>query len=84
MNKALKYNISLVGSAMVCLVVFMSSCTKDPNSPGVEYMPDMYRSPSYETYSENPILPDSMTAQKPVEGTISRGEWPNSGSLVNA
>jgi mono/diheme cytochrome c family protein len=84
MNKALKYNISLVGSAMVCLMIFMSSCTKDPNSPGVEYMPDMYRSPSYETYSENPILPDSMTAQKPVEGTISRGEWPNSGSLVNA
>ena len=84
MNKALKYNISLVGSAMVCLVVFMSSCTKDPNSPGVEYMPDMYRSPSYETYSENPVFADSMTAQKPVEGTISRGEWPNSGSLVNA
>jgi mono/diheme cytochrome c family protein len=84
MNKALKYNISLVGSALVCIAILMSSCTKDPNSPGVEYMPDMYRSPSYETYSENPVLPDSMTAQKPVAGTISRGEWPYSASLVNA
>ena len=84
MNKALKYKISLVGSAMVCLMIFMSSCTKDPNSPGVEYMPDMYRSPSYETYSENPILPDSMSAMKPVAGTMSRGEWPLSSSLINA
>ena len=32
--------------------LFMSSCTVDPNSPGVEYMPDMYRSPSYEAYSQ--------------------------------
>jgi mono/diheme cytochrome c family protein len=84
MNKALKYNISLVGSALACIAILMSSCTTDPNSPGVEYMPDMYRSPSYETYSENPLLPDSMTAQKPVAGTITRGEWPYSGSLVNA
>lgn len=84
MNKALKYNISLLGGALVCLSMVMTSCTKDPNSPGVEYMPDMYRSPSYETYSENPLLPDSMTAQKPVAGTISRGEWPYTASLVNA
>lgn len=84
MNKALKYNISLVGSAIMCIVILMSSCTTDPNSPGVEYMPDMYRSPSYETYSENPVLPDSMTAQKPVAGTITRGEWPYSASITNA
>lgn len=84
MNKALKYNISLVGSALVCIVVLMSSCTTDPNSPGVEYMPDMYRSPSYETYSTNPVFKDSMTAQLPVAGTIGRGEWPETGSLINA
>ncbi|MCF8461657.1 MAG: cytochrome c, partial [Flavobacteriales bacterium] len=65
MSKALKYNISLVGSALMCIVVLMSSCTTDPNSPGVEYMPDMYRSPSYETYSTNPVFKDSMTAQLP-------------------
>lgn len=33
-------------------VLALSSCTTDPNSPGLEYMPDMYRSPSYETYSQ--------------------------------
>ncbi len=84
MNKALKYNISLVTSALVCIVVLMSSCTTDPNSPGVEYMPDMYRSPSYETYSKNPFFKDSLTAQLPVAGSIGRGEWPENSSLINA
>lgn len=32
--------------------LLLSSCTTDPNSPGVEFMPDMYRSPSYEVYSQ--------------------------------
>lgn len=84
MNKALRNNTTLFGGALLCAAMFVSSCTKDPNSPGVEYMPDMYRSPSYETYSENPLLPDSMTALKPVAGTITRGEWPYSASLINA
>lgn len=52
-------------------LVLASSCgKKDPNSPGVEFMPDMYRSPSLEAYAANDILPDSMTAQQPVAGTI--------------
>ncbi len=42
--------------------------------PGYEFMPDMYRSPSYETYSANPNFKDSMTARQPVEGTIARGD----------
>jgi mono/diheme cytochrome c family protein len=33
----------------------------------------MYRSPSYETYSVNPNFKDSMSARRPVEGTIPRG-----------
>ena len=37
-------------------------------------MPDMYRSPSYETYSDNPNFPDSITARQPVTGTIARGD----------
>ena len=58
--------------AACCLgTLFIASCsTKDPNSPGFEYMPDMYRSPSYETNSGNGIFADSMTNRKPVEGTI--------------
>lgn len=32
------------------IVFGMASCTEDPNSPGIEYMPDMYRSTGYEAY----------------------------------
>ena len=53
----------------------LTSCTNDdPKKPGYEFMPDMYRSPSYETYSSNPNFPDSMTARQPVEGTVARGD----------
>ena len=44
--------------------------------PGYEYMPNMYRSSSYETYSENPLFKNNSTARKPVEGTIARGFMP--------
>ncbi|MBL4624787.1 MAG: cytochrome c [Flavobacteriales bacterium] len=55
--------------------VVMTSCKSDPNSAGFEFMPDMYRSPSYETYLENAPYggKDSMSARLPVEGTIPRG-----------
>lgn len=39
-----KLFLSLFASA------FLLSCTTDPNSPGVEYMPDMYRPEPYEAY----------------------------------
>jgi mono/diheme cytochrome c family protein len=44
--KELKYFtiIGLAGASM------MISCVSDPNSPGLEYMPDMYRSPAREAY----------------------------------
>lgn len=59
----------------VAAIVQLSSCANDdPKKPGYEYMPDMYRSPSYETYSGNPIFADSMTARQPVAGTIARGD----------
>lgn len=37
---------------MVCTVgmTVMSSCVSDPDSSGLEYMPDMYRSPAVEPY----------------------------------
>lgn len=47
-------------------------------------MPDMYRSPSYETYSENPLFENGQTARMPVAGSVSQGEWPYQGSLINA
>jgi cytochrome c553 len=59
----------------VLVIALVASCTYDDmKKPGYEYMPDMYRSPSYETYSANPNFPDSMTARQPVKGTIARGD----------
>ncbi len=58
----------------VAAVAQLASCTNDdPKKPGYEFMPDMYRSPSYETYSSNPNFADSMTSRHAVEGTIARG-----------
>ena len=47
------------------------SCGNDGR--GYEYMPNMYRSPSLETYGKNSVFSDSLNARKPVEGTIARG-----------
>lgn len=65
------------------LIVFMlagtllTSCrSSDPTDPGYEYMPQMYRSPSYETNSMNPNFKDSMTSRLPVQGSIPRGFKP--------
>ena len=30
--------------------IWLTACVTDPNSPGLEYMPDMYRSPAIEAY----------------------------------
>ena len=79
-----KYSTTSITAITFSFVVALSSCIKtNPDSPGYEYMPDMYRSPSYETYSVNPNFSDSMTARKPVAGTISRGEYPYAASLIN-
>lgn len=56
-------------NAFAVAVLFAASCTTDPNSPGVEYMPDMYRSPAVEAYVDYDNMNES-SARKPVEGTI--------------
>ena len=55
--------------------LFASCSWDDKSKPGYEFMPDMYRSPSYETYSPNPLFADSSTARQPVSGTIARGNY---------
>src|ERR1043165_6066841 len=67
MNKIVTYIF------LLSVIGIVAACNDDPKKPGIEYMPDMYRSPDYETYSPNPVFKDSMTAQQPVEGTIARG-----------
>jgi mono/diheme cytochrome c family protein len=66
--------ISLGIFGFAVLAVGFTSCKNDPLSPGVEYMPDMYRSASYETYSVNPFYGDSMSNRKSVPGTVTIGD----------
>ena len=69
--------LPIIGAG-ICFSVFFSSCSRNnPDSPGVEYMPDMYRSPSYEDNSVNPNFPDSMTDRMPVAGTVPVGFTPD-------
>ena len=63
--------IALMASFGLMLVA--GSCSKDPGKPGLEYMPDMYRSPSLETYQPTGLFADSSSARHPVAGTIPRG-----------
>ncbi len=60
------------GLLLLSMVVLVSSCNKDPESRGYEYMPDMYRSPSYKTYEVNTLFADSSSARLPVAGSIPR------------
>lgn len=58
-------------------IVFLISCGGD-SSPGLEFMPNMYRSPSIETYGEHIVLRDTSYMIEgytgiPVKGTIAKG-----------
>ena len=65
MNKVLIYIGFFMG------IIFLSACSGN-SDPGYEFMPNMYRSPSLETYGENNI--NGMNARMPIEGTIARGK----------
>ena len=70
--------LSLATSCVALLMAGFSSCgKKDANSPGVEFMPDMYRSPSLEYYSVHTVDGDTINnAMKPVSGSVARGYLP--------
>ncbi|MBL0340296.1 MAG: cytochrome c [Bacteroidetes bacterium] len=60
------------GLMLLNFMVVAVSCQRGPQDPGTEFMPDMYRSPSYETYAPNALFADSSSARLPVAGTIPR------------
>ena len=88
MNRTLYIIAGLVATTML-----FAACTVDPNAPGVEYMPDMYRSPAPEAYVDygsnkhldwTQQMKDAagvapVLSRKPVEGTI-----PYTGSALTA
>ena len=70
-------NNRIINTVIVLAAIVTTTLTscEDPNSPGVEYMPDMYRSPAIETYVDYEYT-DSMSARLPVENTVARGYKP--------
>lgn len=48
------------------------SCDRTRSSTGWDYMPDMYYSNAYESYTANPNFEDGLTMRVPVEGTVPR------------
>ena len=69
MKKGYKIIIFLGLSALV------TSC-HDTKSPNYQYMPNMYESVGYETYSESKAFKNGKEGQLPVEGTVNRGFEP--------
>lgn len=64
-------NFAIVIVASMSLV----SCF-NKNKPNFQYFPNMYVSPSYDTYSEGNIFPDQQSAMHPAENSIPRGYQP--------
>jgi mono/diheme cytochrome c family protein len=48
----------------------------DPQTPNVEFLPEMVRTARYNAYSAHPDLPEGVTLKPPVAGTIARGQLP--------
>jgi cytochrome c len=88
--KKTTYTLLAFGALAFTAASVFSSCAKgNPDSPGVEYMPDMYRSPSVETngitYRTDSVFVNGkwvandsvhMGNMLPPEGTIPRGFTP--------
>jgi mono/diheme cytochrome c family protein len=79
MNTKVTRIISLM-ALFGAIAIGFTSCEKhDANSPGVEFMPDMYRSPSLESNMAYVSIKKGDTLQAnrlPVKGTIARGYMP--------
>ena len=65
---------------LVGITILVSSC-HDKSEPNYQYMPNMYESVSYNTYSQSDAFKSGKEGQLPVEGTINRGfepyDYPN-------
>ncbi len=66
--------IVLLSSAVSCTDETKTVDAKTDRSS--QYFPNMYQDVGYSTYEEGEIFPNNMAAQKPVEGSISRGWMP--------
>lgn len=73
-------NHDRVNIALTVLLViaagFAISMKADLTQPNIEFLPEMKRSPAFSAFAVNSVLPDGRTLQKPVAGTIPRGDLP--------
>lgn len=70
---------ALAGVTMIAATgLILGACTSNPDSPGLEYMPDMYRSPAIEAYvdygevrgKEHMNMKMTLSAMTPPAGSI--------------
>ena len=69
MKRIIVMNKKLIFTFFVFSILFIMGC-KDNSHPGYEYMPNMYNSPSIETYEEHVVDQYDGT---PVKGTVAMG-----------
>lgn len=62
---------------VILVLMFLQSCSKNPEDRGYTVFNDMVHSPAYEAFSENELTPDGKTMMMPVEGSIARGKLPH-------
>jgi mono/diheme cytochrome c family protein len=70
-----RWNVAL--AVMLIVTVGLNwVLSHDPRQRGTEFLPNMVHSPAYDTFSRNPHLPEGVTLQSAVPGTIARGQKP--------
>jgi mono/diheme cytochrome c family protein len=73
---------NLLNIAVASVILFSSCGKKDPNSAGVEFMPDMYRGKAFEAYipytvdAGNGMKDTLLSSRLPAEGTVTREYTP--------
>ena len=68
--------ISIRILVLLCTGIILTSCDRQKNMRGYDFIPDMVYSQAYETYSTNPNFKDSVTMRIPVNGTVPIGYVP--------
>lgn len=66
----------VLGILLAITAAFAIAMDVDHTQPNVEFLPEMKRSPAYDAFSTNSVLPHNRTLQAPVPGTIPRGGLP--------
>lgn len=66
----------VLGVLLAISAGFAIAMQTDHTQPNVEFLPEMKRSPAFDAFSANSVLPNGRTLQVAVPGSISRGDLP--------